>query len=112
MFFHSYFISKGAIVGVQALHLAAIHLRMKTSTIVWTLAVLIILVGVGSYAYTTQTPTTADTSPTSQTTVNTNPGGIDYHPTGDMAPTPETPIDTSGTSTTSASTTSTVHFSR
>ena len=104
------FMSYGVILEIQALPYLIRNIGMKTSTIVWTLAVLIVLVGVGSYAYTTQTPTTADTTPTSQATVNTNPGGVEYQP-GDMTPTPETPIDKSNAST-SVTASTTVHFSQ
>jgi len=64
---------------------------MKTSTIVWTLAVLIVLVGVGAYFYTApiaNAPTTA-----TQNEVP-NPSGSNL-PAGDLAPVPATPIASS-----------------
>jgi energy-converting hydrogenase Eha subunit F len=65
---------------------------MKTSTIVWTLAVLIVLVGVGVYFYVA--PTAEAPAPTPNVTVtNTDP-----LPAGDLAPVPTTPVASSSTS--------------
>jgi hypothetical protein len=69
-------------------------LGMKTSTIVWTLAVLILLLGTGAYWYSV-TPVIAPTT-TSQTEIP-NPSGSNL-PVGDLTPTPSTPIGSSSTS--------------
>lgn len=69
---------------------------MKTSTIVWTLALLIIIVGIGAYAYINpaNAPTAAEAP---------NPSGTNL-PAGDMAPVPTVPIGSSS-ATVSATTT-------
>lgn len=71
---------------------------MKTSTIIWILTALIIVIGIGAYTYTAPAGT-----PVAQTEVP-NPNGSNL-PVGDMAPVPSTPIASSsahvGASTTS-----------
>lgn len=71
---------------------------MKTSTIVWTLAVLIILFGVGAYWYSVA-PANAPV-----TTQNEVPGiGNSNLPPGDLAPVPSTPIASSSSAGAAAS---------
>ena len=71
---------------------------MKTSTIMWTLAILIILLGGGAYFYAAPSVN----APTVTQNELPNPSGTNL-PAGDMAPTPTTPI-ASSSATVSAST--------
>ena len=65
---------------------------MKTSTMMWTLAILIILLGAGAYLF-TGSPAAAPTT----TVVNTTATNSEPLPTGDMAPVPTKPIGSSTT---------------
>lgn len=65
---------------------------MKTSTIVWTLAVLIVLIGTGAYFY-LAAPANAP-APAGQVNISPNPSGTSL-PAGDMTPTLTTPIASS-----------------
>jgi hypothetical protein len=84
----------------------------------WTLAVLIILVGVGSYAFLSDTPAaTPEANVTTATDTNNlpNPGGVGgTAPTGEVTttPPPYVPQPNSTTTATVSTTPSTVHISQ
>jgi hypothetical protein len=64
---------------------------MKTSTMMWTLAVLIILISAGAYYYSNSIGTSNTTTTTNEIP---NPSGSNL-PAGDLAPVPATPIASS-----------------
>ena len=80
---------------------------MKTSTMVWVLVVVIVILGLGWYVWsqgsssavvpTSQTQPTAEVVPTGQTQVNTNTTGADYHPNSVASSTPTTASTTRAT---------------
>lgn len=76
---------------------------MKTSTIMWTLAVLIMLFGAGAYWY-SASPALAPAQTEAQ-----NTGGSNL-PEGDMAPVPSTPIASTSASANVTASTSLGHY--